>query len=302
MPQHIAITGASGLIGRRLAELLRQQGHTVYELRRVPPPPTSATHATWNPATGEITTPTPIDALIHLAGKNIAIRWTAAAKKEIWDSRVPATRKLAAHLAGLPAGSRPKLLISASAIGIYGNRGDEVLTEESPLAPPGTMFMADICREWEAATKPAEDAGIRTIHPRIGVVLSKDGGALQKLLTPTKLFLGGPVGSGTQFMPTISLTDLSRLLAHLTTGDHQLSGPVNAVGPAPVRQHEFMRTLGTLLHRPAVFPLPAFVVKLAFGRMGEEALLSSLRVIPTRLPGDFPFLHSTLADALRAEL
>jgi uncharacterized protein (TIGR01777 family) len=162
--------------------------------------------------------------------------------------------------------------------------------------------MADICREWEAATQPAEDAGIRTIHPLIGVVLSKEGGALQKLTTPTKLFLGGPVGKGTQFMPPISLTDLTRLLAHLATSNPDLRGPINAVLPTPVRQHEFMRTLGTLLHRPTVFPLPAFMVKLAFGKMGEEALLSSLRVIPTRIPKDFTFLHPTLADALKAEL
>jgi uncharacterized protein (TIGR01777 family) len=294
-----AITGATGLVGKRLSADLRAAGHTVHELRRGTGP------ATWNVDTGEIVTPGPVDVVIHLAGRNIATRWTARARKEIWDSRVPATQKLAAFLATLPAGRRPGLLLSASAVGIYGNRGDEVLTEDSPLPPPGQMFMADICREWEAATAPAEAAGIRVIHPRIGIVLAKDGGALAKLATPTKLLLGGPVGKGTQWMPWISLTDLSGLLIHLATAAPDARGPVNAAAPppgGPVRQHEFMRTLGRVLHRPTVFPLPAFMVKLAFGQMGNEALLSSLRVVPARLPAGFRFEHSTLEAAIRAEL
>jgi uncharacterized protein (TIGR01777 family) len=292
----IAITGASGLVGKRLASDLRAAGHTVFELRR------GAGEAGWNVATGEIFTPAPTDTLIHLAGRNIATRWTAGVKKEIWDSRVPATEKLATFLATLPIDCRPRLLISASAIGIYGDRGDEVLTEDSPIAPAGQSFMADTCRGWEAATKPAADAGMRVIHPRIGIVLAKNGGALAKLMTPTKLFLGGPVGRGTQWMPPISLTDLSRLLIYLATVDTTLAGPVNAVMPNPVRQHEFMRSLGHMLHRPTVFPLPSFMVKLAFGQMGAEALLSSLRVIPTRIPAGFVFQHPTLDAALRAEL
>jgi hypothetical protein len=297
--QRIAITGATGLVGKRLAADLRAGGHTVFELRRAGP---GANAATWDVATGEIKAPAPIDTLIHLAGRNIATRWTAKAKKEIWDSRVPATQKLSRFIAGLPAEKRPKLFLSTSAIGIYGNRGDEVLTEDSPLAAPGQSFMADVCLNWEAAAKPAADAGIRVVHPRIGIVLARDGGALAKLLTPTKLFLGGPVGPGTQFMPWISLTDLSRLLMHLATAAPDVHGPVNAVGPDPVRQHTFMRTLGKVVHRPTIFPLPSFMVSVAFGQMGREALLSSLRVIPARLPVGFSFVHASLEAAIRAEL
>jgi uncharacterized protein (TIGR01777 family) len=292
----VAVTGAGGLVGKRLARDLRAAGHTVYELRR------GAGEATWDVATGRVVTPGPVDVVVHLAGSNIARRWTAKARREIWDSRVPATEKLSAFLAAMPAGERPGVLISASAIGIYGDRGDEVLTESSEIFPEGRMFMADICRGWEAATKPAEAAGIRVVHPRIGVVLAKGGGALAKLLTPTKLFLGGPVGTGTQWMPWISLTDLSRLLVALATGAGDVRGAVNAVGPAPVRQHEFMRTLGKVVRRPTVFPLPGFMVKAAFGQMGKEALLSSLRVVPGRLPAGFEFSHETLEAAIRAEL
>ncbi len=298
-PMRIALTGASGLVGRRLSAMLRAEGHTVFELRR------TAGAAHWNVESGEITTPDPIDTLIHLAGRNIATRWTAKAKKEIWDSRVPATEKLAAFLAKLPPERRPKTMLSTSAIGIYGDHGDELLTEFSAPAPAGRSFMADVCRGWESAAKPAEDApggGIRVIHPRIGIVLARSGGALAKLLTPTKLFLGGPVGPGTQFMPWISLTDLAHLLVLLATRPGDLRGPVNAVGPAPVRQHEFMRTLGKVVHRPTIFPLPTFMVKLAFGRMGEEVLLSSLRVVPTRIPAEFAFEHATLEAAIREEL
>jgi len=298
MSQTLAISGATGLIGRHLATHLRGQGHTVHELRRA----AGSEPDTWNPATGAFQTTTPIDTLIHLAGKNIAARWTKSVRQEIWDSRVTATQKLSQFLATRPAEQRPTLFISASAIGIYGNRADEVLTEDSPIAPPNQIFIADVCREWEQATAPAEDSGIRVIHPRIGVVLSKEGGALAKLVTPTKLFLGGPVGKGTQFIPPISLTDLVRLLAHLATAADDVRGPINAVGPTPVRQHEFMRTLGKVLHRPTVFPMPSPIVKLVFGKMGEELLLGSLRVIPGRIPATFSFLHPTLEQALRAEL
>ena len=295
-PMRIAITGASGLVGRRLSAMLGERGHKVFALRR------ADGEARWNVATGEIITPEPIDAIVHLAGRNIATRWTAKARKEIWESRVPATEKLSAFLAKLPADRRPKVMISTSAIGIYGDRRDELLTESSEIAAPGRSFMADVCRGWEAATRGAEDAGIRVIHPRIGIVLAREGGALAKLLTPTKLGLGGPVGKGTQFMPWISLGDLGRLLVLLATQSGELRGAVNAVGPAPVRQHEFMRTLGKVVHRPTIFPLPGFMVKLAFGRMGVEVLLSSLRVVPTRIPAGFTFEHATLEAAIRAEL
>ncbi|HUO07359.1 MAG TPA: TIGR01777 family oxidoreductase [Phycisphaerae bacterium] len=297
-PFRIAITGPSGLIGSRLAADLRTAGHTVYPLRRAT---TSTTNeCTWNPDTGQLSTPEPPDILLHLAGRSVATRWTAKAKSEIYNSRVPATEKLAQHLATLPRSNRPKLLLSTSAVGIYGNRGDELLTESSPPAPPKTSFLADVCRAWEAATQPAEAAGIPTLHLRFGVVLAKSGGALAKMLLPTKLGLAGPIGPATQFLPWISLTDLSRLIQFLIAAP--LTGPLNIVAPNPVRQHEFIRTLATLLHRPALFPMPTPLVKLAFGQMGQEMLLASQRVISTRLPADFHFLHPTLESALRAEL
>ena len=187
-------------------------------------------------------------------------------------------------------------------MGIYGSRGDELLTEDSRLAPPKVSFLADVCRGWESATKPAEDAGIRTMHLRFGVVLSKTGGALGKMLLPTKLGLGGPIGPGTQFLPWISLTDLSRLVQFLMQADGAIPGAINVVSPNPVRQHEFIRTLATMLRRPAVFPMPSAVVKIVFGQMGQELLLGSQRVVSARIPAAFRFQHSTLEAALRAEI
>ena len=293
----IAVTGATGLIGRHLVAALTRSGHTVFALQRAP----AAGAATWNVQTGEVSTPQPIAALIHLAGRSVASRWTTYVKKEIQDSRGPATEKLSRHLAALPPDRRPRLFISASAIGIYGSRGDEVLTEDSAPASSGTSFLADVCRDWEAAANPAQDAGIRVVHPRIGVVLSTEGGALAKLLTPAKLFVGGPVGRGSQFLPWISLADLIRLFLAILA-DPAPPHILNAVGPVPVRQQEFMRTLGRVIHRPAIAPLPGFMVKLAFGQMGREMLLSSCRAIPTKLPAAFTFQHPALESALRAEL
>jgi hypothetical protein len=301
----IAITGASGVIGRRVAARAIAAGHRVHALRRgAPNSEKSAGGGCWDPTSGKIITPESIDALIHLAGRNIAARWSARVKKEIWDSRVPATEKLCRYLAARPPEERPKLLIVASAVGIYGSRGDELLTEDSPLAAPGASFLSDLTRAWEAATRPAEDAGIRVVHVRIGVVLARDGGALAKLALPTKLGLAGPVGPANQFIPWISATDLARLLLYLATSDDS-PGIINAVAPppgSPVRQHEFIRTLGKVLHRPTIFPLPAFMVKLAFGQMGTETLLASLRVVSTKLPSTFAFERTTLQTALRAEL
>jgi uncharacterized protein (TIGR01777 family) len=177
-----------------------------------------------------------------------------------------------------------------------------VLTEASAPAPPKRSFLADVCRGWEAATKPAEDAGIRTIHLRFGVVLAKSGGALAKMRLPVKLGLTGPIGSATQFMPWISLTDLSRIVRFLIETDSSISGPLNVVSPNPVRQHEFIRVLAGILHRPAVFPMPSAVVKIVFGQMGREMLLASQRVVPTRITEGFRFEHPTLEQALRAEL
>ena len=296
----IAITGASGLLGSRLVVDLRLAGHTVYALRRGAPSPDAAM---WNPETGEISAPERADVLLHFAGRSVAARWSAKVKKEIWDSRIPPTEKLSQWLASLPSSERPKLIISASAVGIYGNRGEEILTEVSPPAPPKTSYLADVCRAWEGATKAAEDAGIRVIHPRFGVVLSKEGGALRKMMTPTKLGLAGPIGPGTQWMSWISLTDVSRLMIHLVESeDRVLSGAVHFVAPHPVRQHEFIRTLGNALHRTTVFPMPSPVVKWVFGEMGEEVLLASQRVSSERIPRDFQFHHPNLETAMIAEL
>jgi uncharacterized protein len=304
-PLHIAITGATGLIGSELTLCARAAGHRVTELRRLPGgPQTESITGHWNPITGQLVAPGPVDVVVHLAGRNIATRWSARAKKEIWDSRVPATENLCGFLADQAPERRVKLLIAASAIGIYGSRGEELLTEDSPPAPSGASFLSDLTRAWEGATKPAQDVGIRVVHVRIGVVLAREGGALAKLALPTKLGLAGPVGPATQFIPWISATDLARLLLHLATSQTTV-GVINAVAPppgSPVRQHEFIRTLGKVLHRPTIFPLPAFMVKLAFGQMGAETLLASLRVVPTRLPVDFTFLHASLESALRAEL
>jgi uncharacterized protein (TIGR01777 family) len=294
-PLRIAITGATGMIGTAVGNLLRQRGHEVLPLHR---------HATgigsWNVQTGAITTAGRVDALLHLAGRTVATRWTTSAKKEIWESRVPATQHLCTALAALPASERPRALISASAIGIYGDRGDEVLTEDSAPGSPEKSFLTQVCLAWENAARPAADSGIRVIHPRLGIVLSAHGGALKALVTPTQFGLGGPVGTGLQWMSWISLHDVARLLVHLVETEN-LAGTVNAVAPTPVRQHEFIRTLGHILHRPTLFPLPAFAVKLAFGQMGQEALLSSQRVTMKQLP-TFTCEDVTLAAALQREL
>jgi uncharacterized protein (TIGR01777 family) len=293
-PRRVAITGATGLVGKSLTVRLRELGHTPIGLRR------GGGEGAWDVATGQIQIAGGFDALVHLAGRNVAARWTAKVRREVWESRVTATEKLCEFLSHLPDGQRPKTLISASAIGIYGDRGDRVLTEESDPAPEGSSFLADVCRGWEAATRAAEAAGIRVVHARIGVVLAKEGGALAKLTTPTKFGLGGPVGKGTQFLSWILLADVAGMLGALLQDD-AARGPVNLVAGA-TRQHEFMRTLGRVLHRPTVFPMPRLLVKLAFGRMGEEVLLGSQRVVCGRPPAAFKFQHLQLEDAMRAAL
>jgi uncharacterized protein len=297
-PLRIAVTGATGLVGRHLMEQLRAKKHTTIPMHRGGK---KEGMARWDPIAGGVWLPDRADVMVHLAGRNVATRWTRKAKEEIWKSRVDATKALAAGIAKMPVESRPKLLVSASAIGIYGNRGDETLTEPSAIASPGASFLSDVCRGWEDATNAAEEAGIRVIHVRLGVVLSRQGGALAKMVLPTKWGLGGPVGRGLQWISWISLTDVVGLLVWLAESEN-FAGVVNAVAPNPVRQHEFMQTLGGVLHRPTVFPMPAFVVNVAFGQMGREVLLSSQRVNVTRqLPG-FAFGDTTLDAALRREL
>jgi uncharacterized protein len=298
---HIAITGASGFVGSALTTSLRAAGQTVVRLVR----PSRANEAnvpdtaTWNTADGSLDTARlgQPDAVVHLAGATIASRWTTARKRAIADSRIPATAKLCATLARLPV--PPRVLVAASAVGFYGDRGDELLDENSA---PGTGFLADVARAWEASTQPAADAGVRVVNLRIGMVVDPDGGALARMLPPFRLGVGGRLGHGRQWMSWITRADLLRVIDR-TIGDETLRGPVLAVAPAPVTNREFTRTLGTVLHRPAVFPVPAFVLRLLFGEMADEVLLGGQRAMPRRLlAAGFTFEHATLDVALRALL
>jgi hypothetical protein len=247
----------------------------------------------WNPAqpiSPEIISG--FDAVIHLAGESIVGRWTAEKKLKIRDSRVVGTRNLAQALAH--AKNKPQVFVSSSAIGVYGDRGDEVLNEQSA---PGSGFLPDVCRDWEAATKAAADAGIRTVQMRTGVVLSPKGGALGKMLTPFKMGVGGRIGNGQQWMSWIDVQDMVDAIHHILQSD--LEGPVNMVAPKPVTNAEFTQTLAGVLSRPAIFPVPAFVVKLAFGEMGETVLLGSQRVEPAELAaGGYQFRFSDLRASL----
>ena len=240
------------------------------------------------------------DAIVHLAGKNISGRWTNQFKREVRASRVQGTRTLATAAAeSFRQTGSPRVLVAASAVGYYGNRGDEVLTESSPR---GSGFLAGVCQEWEDAAAPALEAGIRVVHVRIGVVLAKNGGALQAMLTPFRLGLGGPVGSGRQFWSWVALEDVVSIFMFALNNDG-LSGPVNAAAPNPSRNADLTRELGKTLYRPAFFPLPALVVRTVFGEMGESLLLASARVIPAKLEAvGFRFQYPDLPGALRAAL
>jgi hypothetical protein len=235
--------------------------------------------------------------VIHLAGESIFGRWTTAKKSKIRDSRVVGTFNLSSALA--QAEDKPNVFVCGSAIGYYGNRGDEVLREESA---PGKGFLAEVCQDWEEATTPAVQADIRTTHLRTGIVLSAKGGALAAMLTPFKLGLGGRTGTGQQWQSWIDVRDMVGAIHHILKND-LIQGPVNLVAPKPVRNAEFARTLASVLSRPAVFPLPAFAVKLAFGEMGEELLLSSQKVEPGKLiSSGYPFRYRELRSSLEATL
>jgi uncharacterized protein (TIGR01777 family) len=256
----------------------------------------------WNPAaTPPIATPLVLEgfaAAIHLSGANVAAhRWTAAYKREMTSSRVQSTRALAETLAGLR--NPPQTFLIASAIGIYGNRGDELLDESSA---PGSGFLADLCQQWEAAAQPAVDAGIRVVHLRFGVILGPGPGALAKMLPIFRLGLGGPLGSGRQWLSWISLDDvIAAILFILDTPT--LAGPVNLTAPHPVTNAEFTRALSVAVHRPAVLPAPAFALRLALGQMADAALLSSARAVPSRLLASrFQFAHPNVEQALAAAL
>ena len=294
----IAIGGSTGMVGTELVSFLQTGGHDVARLTRGRSEFTDGTTGIdWAPSSDTIDAAglEGCDAVVHLGGHNIAHgRWTTGMKRLIRDSRVNSTSLLARTLAGLA--NPPRVFVCASAIGFYGDRGQEVMDESSEAGP---SFLSETCREWEEATAPARDAGIRVINLRIGVVLSPKGGALKKMLLPFKLSGGGVVGSGRQWMSWVGLDDLPRIILHTIQTD-SLSGPVNAVAPGIVDNRTFTKTLGQVLRRPTIFPMPAFVVKLAFGEMGDELLLGSTRVLANRLnESGYQFLLPELDPALR---
>lgn len=289
----ILVSGSSGLIGSALLPELEKAGHSVARLVRRTP---SANEVQWNPD-GNIQ-PAAVDgfdAVVHLAGESIAGRWTEAKKARIRNSRVQGTSSLANALARTTR--LPKVMVCASAIGIYGDRADEILREESA---PGSDFLAEVAKQWEAATEPAARAGIRVVLLRIGVVLSRHGGALARMLPPFRMGLGGRIGSGKQWMSWIALDDVVGTIQHALTTE-SLRGALNTVAPNPVTNAEFTRTLGEVLHRPTVFPLPEFIVRTIFGEMGQALLLSSQRVECAKLlASGYRFRHPELQSALQA--
>ncbi len=296
---HVVIAGASGLIGSALTHALERQGHRLTRLvRREPRPNTD--EVPWNPETGELNAEAleGADAAIHLGGVNIASgRWTAKLKAAIRDSRLESTRLLSETLARLKR--PPRVFVCASATGYYGNRGDEILAEDSP---PGEGLLATLCRDWEAATGPARQAGIRVVNLRTGVVLTPRGGALAKMLPAFKAGLGGVLGSGKQYVSWISLHDMVRII-EFALANESITGPINAVAPNPVTNRELTRTLGRVLRRPTWFRIPALVVRIAFGEMGRALLLEGHRLRPAQLErAGFEFDYPTLDGALRHEL
>ncbi|MCD6028124.1 MAG: Cell division inhibitor [Thermomicrobiales bacterium] len=297
-PQRIAISGASGLVGSQLVAFLRTGGHDVFRIVRRQP--TAADEIFWDPAAGRIDAAAleGMDAVIHLAGVSIAGgRWTAARRDAILDSRVQGTSLLAETLASLRR--PPKVLVSASGIGYYGDAGGTILTEGNPV---GDGFLADVCRAWEDAAAPATASGIRVVHPRFGVVLAGSGGLLARMAPVFRLGLGGPLGGGEQFMSWIALDDALGVLLH-AIADDRLAGPVNAVAPHAVANRDFAETLGRVLGRPAVLRTPAPALRLAAGALADELLLASQRATPARLTEvGFAFAFPTLEAALRQEL
>jgi uncharacterized protein len=293
----VAITGAGGLIGSALARALRADGHRVRPLVRRPSDDPAAVR--WDPAAGTIDTEglRGVDAVVHLAGAGIGDkRWSAARKREILDSRTRGTGLVARTLAAMD--EPPAVLVSASAVGFYGNPGDDVVTERSPR---GDDFLAGLVAQWEAAAQPAVDAGIRTVHPRTGVVLAGQGGILPRMALPFRLFVGGRLGSGRQWMSWIAIDDVVSAF-RFVIGRDDLSGPVNLTSPEPRTNGEMAAAIGRALHRPAAVPVPAFAPRLVLGReMADELLFVSQRVRPQVLiDAGYPFLHPDIDGALAA--
>jgi len=290
--QRVAISGASGLIGSALSTFLRARGDEVVHLVRRAP--TTELEIGWDPRSrtldpGDLSG---LTAIVHLAGAGVgAHRWTAAYKQEILSSRVGGTATIARALADL---GEPIALVSGSAIGVYGDRGERILTEDSG---PGEGFLADVVRAWEAATRPAQDAGLRVVHARTGLVLTPHGGAMERVLPLARVGLAGPLGSGRQFWSWITLHDEVRALAHLV--DQDLAGPVNLVSTQPMRQSEVMKALGAVLGRPALLPAPTLALKVILGEFAGDVLASD-RILPSVLTASgFAFDHDTIESAMR---
>jgi len=300
----ILVTGATGLVGSALVGSLSRDGHTVCRLVR-PETKTAggargAFDVTWNPATGELGgAAVGADAVVNLAGASIAgSRWSESRKKILRSSRVDATRALLTAIGKMNA--KPSVLVSASAVGFYGNRGDEVLSESSP---PGEGFLSDLAKDWEAEALRAEMFRARVVLLRLGIILAKQGGALPKMALPFRLGLGGRIASGQQWMPWVAIDDVVEIIKFVI-GTRDVGGPINMVAPEPVRNVEFTRALANVLHRPALFPAPAMALKLGLGQeMAEALLLSSHRVVPAALTRiGYRFLHPQLEPALKAIL
>jgi uncharacterized protein (TIGR01777 family) len=293
----ILISGASGLVGTHLIPTLEAKGHEIFRLVRKTPK--NANEIQWNEKTGFSEIEQPIlenfDSVVHLAGDNVASEnWSDEKKRRIRESRTTGTRVLVDALK--KCANPPKVFVSASASGFYGDRKDEILTEESPK---GEGFLPDVCDEWETEARHAEEFGARVVTPRIGVVLAKDGGALEKMLTPFKLGVGGVVGSGKQWMSWIALDDLIGII-NFALENENLRGAVNTVAPNPATNEEFTKTFGKVLHRPTILPIPEFAIKLLYGEMGETLLLQGQRMIPKKLQdAGFEFQYPNLEDALK---
>ena len=288
----VLITGSSGLVGLALIESLAANGHEVIRLLRKD---FSEDSPVWDPENGviDLADVRDIAAVVHLAGENIAEgRWNDKKKENILSSRVRGTKLLAGVFAA--SDHKPRIIVSASATGVYGDRGEEFLDETNG---PGNGFLADVCKQWEEATAPAVDAGLRVANVRLGIVLSTAGGALKKMLLPFRMGLGGVIGSGKQYMSWVSIEDVTGMIQYVIANE-SMRGPVNLVSPDAVSNREFTKTLGRVLHRPTIFPLPVFAARIAFGEMADELLLASTRVLPKKLTDSgYKFRHPELGEA-----